>query len=60
MFNIFFIRNLKRLVHAMILKRPPGEWLGILRSDFAKKYLGDNIGLLLNTNILAYPSSLFM
>ena len=24
-------RNLKRLVHDMILKRPPGEWLGLLR-----------------------------
>ena len=28
-------RNLKRLVHAMILKRPPGEWLGIIRFEFA-------------------------
>ena len=26
-----FYRNLKRLVHDMILKRPPGEWLGLLR-----------------------------
>ena len=30
----YFPRNLKRLVHAMILKRPPGEWLGIIRFEF--------------------------
>ena len=32
--KIFFFRNLRRLVHAMILKSPPGEWMpGLLRLE---------------------------
>ena len=30
----FFRRNLRRLVHAMILKRPPHEWIGAFRFLF--------------------------
>ena len=35
----FVLSSLKRLVHAMILKRPPGEWLGIIRSAAFVMYL---------------------
>ena len=30
-----FFRNLRRLVHAMILKRPPHEWIGAFRCFFS-------------------------
>ena len=33
-FAFFFCRNLRRLVHAMILKRPPHEWIGAFRLLF--------------------------
>ena len=36
---IFVCSNLRRLVHAMILKRPPGEWLGSYRFNFLFQYL---------------------
>lgn len=36
---IFLCSNLRRLVHAMILKRPPGEWLGSYRFNFLFQYL---------------------
>jgi len=38
--------NLKRLVHAMILKRPPGEWLGILRHLKQLGLVGEDSGML--------------
>ena len=34
LFFYFSFRNLRRLVHAMILKRPPHEWIGAFRSFF--------------------------
>merc|ERR1719431_481043 len=38
--------SLKRLVHAMILKRPPGEWLGIIRQLKQLGLVGEDSGLL--------------
>jgi len=43
---LYFPRNLKRLVHAMILKRPPGEWLGILRHLKQLGLVGEDSGML--------------
>jgi len=38
--------SLKRLVHAMILKRPPGEWLGIIRHLKQLGLVGEDTGVM--------------
>ena len=47
-FLFLFCSNLRRLVHAMILKRPPGEWVGTYRFDITLF-----LGLVLFTNFSA-------
>ena len=48
----FFCRNLRRLVNAMILNRPPHEWFGAFRQVFCFTVFPSFCGFELTKNIM--------